>query len=126
MPRDTPPPIPKNVMDTWWTKRRARRAAENPTDGKDKDGPVATAPAETRTVYEAKPVVRDLQKEAVAAFVPTVVRRKLDKGQGQGGLLEPEEADQLESEGYMKTATEQAQPTSGRAVTMEEVGDDED
>ena len=60
-------------------------------------------PVEVKTVYEAKPVVRDLQKEAVSKFMPTVVRRKIDKSRGRGGLLEPEEADQLEQEGYLAT-----------------------
>ncbi|EPE04655.1 ww domain binding protein 11 [Ophiostoma piceae UAMH 11346] len=60
-------------------------------------------PVEIKTVYEAKPVVRDLQKEAVSKFMPTVVRRKIDKSRGRGGLLEPEEADQLEQEGYLTT-----------------------
>lgn len=53
-------------------------------------------------MYEAKPVVRDLKKEAVAAFVPTAVKMKMDKGKGEGGLMEPEEADRLEREGYLK------------------------
>lgn len=48
-------------------------------------------------------MVRDLQKEAVSAFMPTVVRRKLEKSRGTGGLLEPEEVDRLEQEGYIKT-----------------------
>lgn len=85
-------------------------------------------------MYEAKPMVRDLRKEA-AAFVPTVVRQKLDKSQGKGGLMEPEEADRLEQEGYLKTAAQAAntQPagievdstSAPRQVTMEEVEDDE-
>lgn len=145
MPRDTPPPIPKEVLDKWWAKRRAKRAA-NANDmplGRDRGiggegrGESQPAPApvvEAKTVYEAKPMVRDLRKEAVA-FVPTVVRTKLDKGQGKGGLIEPEEADRLEQEGYLKTATAAgAQSTDSeldsrpavRHVTLEEVEDDED
>jgi hypothetical protein len=65
---------------------------------------------------------------------------KLDKSKGKGGLLEPEEADQLEREGYLKTGAptqqqqQQQQPpaqaptqtqSGPRAVTVEE-GDDED
>lgn len=150
MPRDTPPPIPKEVLDKWWAKRRAKRAA-NANDmplGRDRgiggegreeshpSHPTPAAVAEAKTVYEAKPIVRDLRKEAVA-FVPTVVRTKLDKGQGKGGLIEPEEADKLEQEGYLKTV---AAPATGaqsaiikdetvpapRHVTMEEVEDGED
>ncbi|KAK5998826.1 hypothetical protein PT974_01209 [Cladobotryum mycophilum] len=133
MPRDTPPPIPKAEMDQWYAKRRAKREAEmaarrgdNDSDG---DGKEKKAPAvEAKTVYEAKPIVRDLRKEAVVAFVPTSVQLKMNKGKGQGGLIEPEEADRLEREGYLKTTGggEQGQGPAGlpsRHVTMEEVED---
>ena len=91
---------------------------------------------ETKTVYEARPVVRDLRKEAVA-FVPAAVRMKLDKTHGVGGLMEPEEADRLEKEGYLQKShhdvsePQSAEPgpvstTAPRQVTMEEVEDDED
>ncbi|KAF5002018.1 hypothetical protein FDECE_10760 [Fusarium decemcellulare] len=132
MPRDTPPPIPKEVMDKWYAERRARRAAENPTR-QDEEGktPKKEAPVvESKTVYEAKPVVRDLRKEAVSAFVPTAVKMKMNKGQGQGGLMEPEEADRLEKEGYLKTGDHDARTKEDRGppsrhVTMEEVEDEE-
>ncbi|KAK0633307.1 WW domain binding protein 11-domain-containing protein [Immersiella caudata] len=112
MPRDTPPPIPKEVLDEWYAKRRARRAAqatnanqEPLAEGKGRDvgqrqRSEPAAPVVAKTVYEAKPVLRDLKKEAVSAFMPTVVRMKIDKVKGQG-LLEPEEADRLEKEGYL-------------------------
>ncbi|KAK4077519.1 uncharacterized protein Triagg1_3851 [Trichoderma aggressivum f. europaeum] len=141
MPRDTPPPIPKAEMDKWYAKRRAKRNADNAArrrdagddeaqDGEDNDrgkgkgrdrdrGQRNAAPVvESRTVYEAKPVVRDLRKEAVAAFVPTSVQMKMSKGKGQGGLMEPEEADRLEKEGYLKAA-------SGGGGRDEEEGEDE-
>lgn len=130
MPRDTPPPIPKDVMDKWYAERRARREAENPRpDAEDKQKREAPV-VEAKTVYEAKPVVRDLRKEAVSAFVPTAVKMKMNKGQGQGGLIEPEEADRLEQEGYLKTAgrSSAARPDQGqssRHVTMEDVEDGE-
>lgn len=145
MPRDTPPPIPKEVMDKWWAKRRAKRntnANLEPLGGdKDRGGrgerqqstPVPVV--ETKTVYEAKPMVRDLRKEAVA-FVPSVVRQKLDKTKGKGGLMEPEEADRLEKEGYMKLSGEAHDEElmdmevnsalASRQVLMEDVEDDED
>ncbi|KAI5464198.1 WW domain binding protein 11-domain-containing protein [Mariannaea sp. PMI_226] len=137
MPRDTPPPIPKEVLDKWYADRRARRNAENPRqqDQKGNELEKKAAPVvEAKTVYEAKPVSRNLQKEAVSAFVPTAVKMKMDKGKGQGGLLEPEEADRLEAEGYMKpqSAADSGQDTSAattqpnRNVTMEEVEDEED
>jgi hypothetical protein len=134
MPRDTPPPIPKEVLDEWYAKRRARRAAEqqdkNPDQGgwferTEKDIPRENKPVvEAKTVYSAAPVTRDLRKEAVAAFVPTAVQMKMHKGKGQGGLIEPEEADRLEQEGYMKTAPSGLDRPS-QSVTMEEVEDEE-
>ncbi|PTB70343.1 hypothetical protein BBK36DRAFT_1133932 [Trichoderma citrinoviride] len=157
MPRDTPPPIPKAEMDKWYAKRRAKREAENAArrretsgdeardgqengkDTKGERGQKNAPPVEPKTVYEAKPVVRDLRKEAVSAFVPTSVQLKMSKGKGQGGLMEPEEADRLEREGYLKTASaggrngdgaggaqedEDAQMAS-RHVMMEEVEDEE-
>lgn len=145
MPRDTPPPIPKAILDEWYAKRRAKWKANNSQHSRDegassKQGKPAeggnkrttpVVPVESRTVYEAKPVVRDLRKEAVSAFVPAAVRMKMDKSKGQGGLMEPEEADQLEREGYLKTKASVDGPVSStapggsRTVTMEDV-DDED
>lgn len=128
MPRDSPPPIPKRYLDEWYAKRRAKRNAnanseplgesrsggrgEGRSDTAGRGSSTASArpsaapskPVEVKTVYEAKPVVRDLQREAVSAFMPTVVRRKLEKSRGMGGLLEPEEADRLEREGYLKSS----------------------
>jgi len=123
MPRDTPPPIPKEALDKWYQKRRERMGQNNASRGTNAnmmplgnnerrvgyaDGaperPANVAPkVEAQTVYEAKPVVRDLRKEAVS-FVPAAVRAKLDKSKGVGGLVEPEEADKLERAGYMGTA----------------------
>jgi hypothetical protein len=123
MPRDTPPPIPKEVLDQWYGKRRARRAAAAGESKNANDTPLGSndrrqeqPPEEAKTVYEAKPVVRDLKKEAVTAFVPTHVKMKLDKGKGAGGLMEPEEADRLEREGYLKMK-------EGRAGSQGQEGD---
>lgn len=126
MPRDTPPPIPKEMLDKWYAKRRARRQAEQAENGQsvEKDKPAVPEP---KTVYEAKPLVRNLQKEAVSAFVPTAVKIKMDKGKGQGGLLEPEEADRLEQEGYLKaqTSLEDTETAGPKKVMVEEVEDDD-
>ena len=152
MPRDTPPPIPKEVLDQWYEKRRASRNANDTPLGQsrgheskqEENTPAPTPAVESKTVYEAKPVVRDLRKEAVSAFMPTAVRMKMQKGSGQGGLMEPEEADQLEREGYLRTDPKSASSppdptgptgptgpsgpsgsTGPQKVTMEEVEDEE-
>ncbi|EQK99350.1 WW domain binding protein 11 [Ophiocordyceps sinensis CO18] len=154
MPRDTPPPISKDIMDQWWAKRRARRnmAFADRHDGRGDDSRGAAGPGDTcdtgrvedgrgpptrqtpvteyKTVYEAKPIMRNLRKEAVAAFVPAAVQMKMAKGQGQGGLLEPEEADRLEREGYLKTTREDRQSRQGgaeqtpRTATVEDAHED--
>ncbi|KAK5663194.1 hypothetical protein OQA88_6611 [Cercophora sp. LCS_1] len=143
MPRDTPPPIPKEIMDQWWAKRRAKRGNANQEPvGEGREGnsrqrqeqqqkPVV----EAKTVYEAKPMVRDLKKEAVKAFVPAAVRMKIEKGKGQGGLLEPEEADRLEKEGYLQSRGQQKEATVDRGhpegtvprgVMVEDVEDEDE
>ena len=146
MPRDTPPPIPKELLDEWFAKRRARRNAENEArwgggdadeDGEEKGSTKkGVAGPESKTVYEAKPMVRDLRKEAVSAFVPASVQMKLDKGKGQGGLMEPEEADRLEQEGYLRVRAEDDQEEATgddghghgrpRRAMVEDVEDDAD
>lgn len=46
-------------------------------------------------------MVRDLRKEAVSKFVPAAVQRKLDARNGVGGqLLEEDDLEMLEKEGY--------------------------
>jgi len=143
MPRDTPPPIPKEILDKWYAKRRAARQNPNmeplgsqrikPVVG-DKPEAERQPVVEAKTVYEAKPIVRDLRKEAVSAFVPAAVRAKIEKGKGNSGLLEPEEADELEREGYLKNpgrdraSQREMNPEADavpRNVTMEDVEDDE-
>ncbi|KAJ8110117.1 hypothetical protein ONZ43_g5958 [Nemania bipapillata] len=135
MPRDTPPPIPKEVLDKWYAKRRAARNANDTPLGDRARRPAhqeetAPTPTEVKTVYEAKPIVRDLRKEAVSAFVPTAVQMKIDKSKGRGGLMDPEEADRLEQEGYLKvtsdTHIETTSTTRPNQVIMEEVEDEDD
>ncbi|ORY00374.1 WW domain binding protein 11-domain-containing protein [Clohesyomyces aquaticus] len=88
MPRDTPPPIPP------------RNRERNSLAGLGDDA--LPEPKKPTIVYESAPQVRDLQKEA-AQFVPAAVaaKRKLAKGDVQGKLMEPEEFDKLEREGYL-------------------------
>lgn len=117
MPRDTPPPIPRPVQHhrnqppipitndkSSLTSANLEPLGESTRvyphlhssssyENKSKPGP--------KTVYESKPIVRDLRKEAVEKFVPVVVQRKLDSRRGEGGrLLEEEEMSRLEKEGY--------------------------
>lgn len=165
MPRDTPPPIPKEVLDKWYQARRDRysqgqtqverrerevgqgssanriplgdnaRIASRPDGLPPRPGTVEKerapeAPVEVRTVYEAAPVIRDLRKEAVSAFIPASVRVKLEKSKGKGGLVEPEEADALERAGYLGAGPGTKPPPAEanrdpRAVTMEEVEEEE-
>lgn len=104
MPRDTPPPIPRG--------NKRRRGEGNANANLESLGteervqhelpkkPEAPAP---RITYEAKPLVRDLRKEAVRAFVPAAVARKAAAAKGGVGerLLEEEEVQKLEREGYI-------------------------
>ncbi|KMP09408.1 hypothetical protein CIRG_09577 [Coccidioides immitis RMSCC 2394] len=108
MPRDTPPPIPRQCL---------RRGPARDNEGEEKrqtHGLPEKPPVEARTVYESAPVIRNLQQEAVSKFVPAAVRVKQAAVKGQGRLVEPEELDRLEKEGY--TSTTQA---SGPAANAE-------
>ncbi|KAF1962881.1 hypothetical protein CC80DRAFT_487326 [Byssothecium circinans] len=87
MPRDTPPPVPH------------RRGHNAPAE----DAP--PEPKKPQLVYEAAPEVRDLKKEATR-FMPTAVANKIKLAKGEGRLLEPEEFDKLEEEGYMRAEKE--------------------
>ncbi|KAI2619558.1 WW domain binding protein 11-domain-containing protein [Hypoxylon sp. NC1633] len=140
MPRDTPPPISKEILDKWYANRRAsRNANDTPLGNRDLSGQEERSqdrklspsmPMEAKTVYEAKPVVRDLRKEAASAFMPVAVRMKMEKSKGHGGLMEPEEADRLEKEGYLKPMpaqddlSENTTTTGPQKVSMEEVDDE--
>ncbi|KKA29811.1 hypothetical protein TD95_003100 [Thielaviopsis punctulata] len=145
MPRDTPPPIPKAEMDKWYAKRRERRAREEELrriergeepaaatggqdGGKDKSAEESKpkVPVVSKKVYEAQPVVRDLVKEAVKAFTPLAVLRKMEKSKGKDGLLEPEEADQLEAEGYLKVGAGETASEGQRLQAHVEDAEDDD
>ena len=93
MPGDTPPPIP----------RRPRRGQpDNPNDTPlgERERIAVPEKKERKTTYSAAPAIRDLRKEAISSFMPSAVAQKLKQSRGQGKLLEPEEADRLEKEGY--------------------------
>ncbi|OBT81653.1 hypothetical protein VE02_09714 [Pseudogymnoascus sp. 03VT05] len=166
MPRDTPPPIPKEVLDKWYQARRDKWAANNPqqagrgegrggegssanamplganarevgTGGREEERRVPKAPpVEAKTVYEAAPAIRDLRREAVSAFVPAAVRRKLEMAGGRGGLVGEGEAEELERGGYWKGGGgegdggeggkgKEVEGKGGKGVTMEEVEDED-
>ena len=123
MPRDTPPPIPFQPRPD---KNRGSANLEPLGEwkgGGERSGvPEHELPVEpevkpaARTVYESKPVVRDLRKEAVFRFVPTAVAQKIAATKGQGRLLEEEEVERLEEEGYGAGATKWGRQRSGMVV----------
>jgi hypothetical protein len=157
MPRDTPPPIPKEILDKWHQARRERhgygaggrdgqgtnanntplgetsRFRPDSGEGSNAEALPPNPAVEAKTVYEAAPVIRDLRKEAVSAFVPAAVRMKMKKAKGEGGLVEPEEADRLEKEGYLGTASgensgqreQERYVRDPRAAMVEEVEDED-
>jgi hypothetical protein len=118
MPRDTPPPIPKEYL-----QRRRPDANKEPL-GERAFHPLPAKPetTEVKTVYEAAPAIRDLRQEAVSKFVPTAVRVKKDAIKGQGRLVEPEEMDRLEKAGYVPGTASTTRPAGqGRSSASADV-----
>ncbi|KAI4134783.1 MAG: hypothetical protein LQ347_001244 [Umbilicaria vellea] len=108
MPRDTPPPVPFPNRHRQHGRQSGNANLEPLGEGRGggEREPHALPPrpvVQAQMVYEAKPAVRDLRKEAVSRFVPSVVARKLEAKRGHGRLLEPEELEALEKEGYGRT-----------------------
>ncbi|KAF3490729.1 uncharacterized protein GIQ15_00246 [Arthroderma uncinatum] len=108
MPKDTPPPIPRQHFQ----RRRggpnnanSGEGEESVTGGEQKIHQLLPKPQqpEMKSVYESAPVIRNLQKEAINKFVPTTVRMKQAAVKGEGQLVEPEEMDRLEKAGYIAT-----------------------
>lgn len=115
MPRDTPPPIPREYL-----QRRRPDANKEPL-GERGPHPLPSKPEaapEVKTVYEAAPAVRDLRQEAVSKFIPTAVRVKKDAIKGQGKLVEPEEMDRLEKAGYVACGPAAPRATSQGRTSM--------
>jgi hypothetical protein len=102
MPRDTPPPIPRRHQ------HRDQQADEAPPE-----------PKKPTIVYEAAPQVRDLRKEATK-FMPAAVAQKMKLAKGEGRLLEPEEFDKLQKEGYMREKKEADTEASEKPVVEED------
>ncbi|KAJ9603497.1 hypothetical protein H2200_012275 [Cladophialophora chaetospira] len=99
MPEDTPPPVPRELR-RYFPRKEENDAGTQPNTALPPKP--QSAPA-VKTTYESAPQIRDLRKEAINRFVPDVVRKKQEaaKGGPTGRLLEPEELDRLEAEGYM-------------------------
>ncbi|KAF2404585.1 hypothetical protein EJ06DRAFT_487456, partial [Trichodelitschia bisporula] len=92
------PPVPRRRGGLPSQQQQFRTEREGQARGGERQS--ETPRAAPVTVYEAAPQVRDLRKEAVRRFVPQAVAGKLRKVRGEGGLVEPEEAERLEREGY--------------------------
>ena len=112
MPRDTPPPIPfQSRPRKNYGNANLEPLGEGKGGGERGGATKHELPAKpevrpaVKTVYESKPVVRDLRKEAISRFVPTAVAQKIAATKGQGRLLEEEEVESLEREGYGARAT---------------------
>lgn len=132
-PRDTPPPIPRQRVDR--APRHSTDANAEPLGAQrrlqDRDGgereeqalpgttTLAAKPA-PKTTYEGKAVVRDLRKEATARFIPAAVKRKIDATKGVGGrLLEEDEVERLEKEGYGAGGKTGANATGSRRMVVD-------
>ncbi|CAK3893990.1 stress response nst1-like [Lecanosticta acicola] len=118
MPRDTPPPIPRQ-------ERRPFVDLQVGPDGQRVPHALPAKPAAPpppQLVYTSAPQIRDLKKEATR-FVPSVVAQKKKQSKGQGRLLEPEEIDRLEKSGYYAAnkAAEEASLESRFEQTASEV-----
>jgi hypothetical protein len=120
MPKDTPPPIPSLARRN--RQRHGTNANAEPLGGERLPHALPEKPAfvpQPKMTYESAPQVRDLRKEAVARFMPNIVRKKQEAVRGTGGLVEPEELDKLESEGYARGASV-TKPSIARAETTAE------
>ncbi|RAH42651.1 WW domain binding protein 11 [Aspergillus brunneoviolaceus CBS 621.78] len=118
MPRDTPPPIPRQFQ---------RRPGGDQAQGTRGPHALPAKPpvVEAKAVYEAKPQIRDLRQEAINKFIPAAVRAKQDSIRGQGKLLEPEEMDRLEQAGYKAEMGQAGVAEAAEAVGQPETTDDD-
>ncbi|KAH9845780.1 protein saf1-like [Teratosphaeria destructans] len=97
MPRDTPPPFPRQPREVFTDPQVG-------PDGKRMPHALPSKPAPAAQItYSSAPQIRDLKKEAVK-FMPAVVSQQRNRVRGQGRLLEPEELDKLEQSGYAAAA----------------------
>ncbi|RPB24414.1 hypothetical protein L211DRAFT_837332 [Terfezia boudieri ATCC MYA-4762] len=110
MPEGSPPPLPPPAQ-------RQRQPHALPPK------PVA---AQAVMTYEAKPVVRDLRKEA-AAFVPVAVKRRMVTTQttakaegGEGGKVDKDEDEKVSSVGVLGMGHLNAAPEIGKKMEVDE------
>ena len=130
MPRDTPPPTPRPQRPFHPNQHQQHREQQEQQQQIPQTNPHSLPPrppaaAEVKTTYSSAPQLRDLKREAVSRFVPAVVRRKKDavRGAGAGALLEPEEMDRLEAQGYVQGgAAEGERERGGGSVEVEAKG----
>jgi len=110
MPKDTPPPIPQQHRRNRGTNANMEPLGEGRGGGEREPHALPAKPAvqEVKTVYESAPAIRNLREEAVSKFVPTAVRKKQEAIKGSGKLVEPEEMDRLEKEGYLRSQAPEA------------------
>lgn len=102
LPEDTPPPIPQRRKYNHGTSANAEPLAGNRAGERQPNGVVPSQiDVQPQTTYESAPQIRDLRKEAIGRFVPNIVRKKQDALKDLGKLVEPEELDKLEKEGYL-------------------------
>ena len=94
MPGDTPPPIP----------RRRREDGERQIHALLPEKVVESSSVPSQAVYESKPVLRDLRKEATA-FVPAAVRKRQADGDG-GALPVPIKKEELRDEPSVRMTNE--------------------
>jgi len=117
MPRDTPPPIPRQPREQFYDPQIGSDGQRAPHALPAKPVPAVRA----QTTYSAAPQLRDLQKEATR-FMPAAVAAHKTRIKGQGRLLEPEEAEKLEKAGYFaaKKAPDAGEQDSGDRHTEQQ------
>jgi WW domain binding protein 11 len=120
MPKDTPPPIPQRRGNRQGTSANAEPLALNRGgERQPHEAPSIPVVTQPKTTYESAPQIRDLRKEAIGRFVPDVVRKKQDALKGTGALVEPEELDRLEREGYVRNKDDQGDVSLHQKSTLQ-------
>jgi WW domain binding protein 11 len=121
MPEDTPPPIPRE-----YRRNPQGTNANNEPLGSDRHSLPEKPAAPVQTTYSSAPQIRDLKQEAVKRFVPNIVRQKQAAVKGVGGLVEPEELDRLEAEGYGVRKPDSVAAAKDTAAAQDEDEDESD